>query len=102
MRIDDSSTGPLRPLAPRADVSRPEPVTPRSTPDAPATSARPRRDSVQFSEAGRSMAARPEDRVTGLSAERREAIRQKALGGAYATVEMADQVARRLLARGEL
>ena len=66
-----------------------------------------RSDKVQISDAGRAMAARLEEVGTGgtpaeLSSERADQIRTRILEGAYNSVDMAGEVARRILASGDL
>jgi hypothetical protein len=57
----------------------------------------PRADRVEISEAGRAMAAQG-----ALSPERVADVRQKVAAGAYNTMEVAAEVARRMIARGDL
>ncbi|WP_337172033.1 flagellar biosynthesis anti-sigma factor FlgM [Gemmatimonas aurantiaca] len=65
---------------------------------APAT--RPvKSDSVQISDAGRRMNAEQRD---ALDPDRVAELRQKVLSGAYNTLDVVDQVARRILTRGDL
>jgi anti-sigma28 factor (negative regulator of flagellin synthesis) len=56
-------------------------------------------DSVQISEAARRMIAEQAD---AMSPERIAEIRQKVLTGAYNTLDVVDQVARRIITRGDL
>lgn len=77
------------------------PAVQRSTQDVPAVSA-PRpvtSDSVQISEAGRRLNAEARE---ALDPERVTELRQKVLSGAYNTLDVVDQVARRILTRGDL
>lgn len=76
---------------------------PSSHADAPVV----RRDRVQISDAGRALSARlaadgPERAATPATPERIAALRQKVLDGAYNSLEMVDQVARRILQSGDL
>ncbi|MEO8562958.1 MAG: hypothetical protein ABI601_12825 [bacterium] len=57
-----------------------------------------RTDSVEISSAGRAFAARSD----GVSAERAARIRQNVLGGAYDSVAVVDEVARRILGSGDI
>lgn len=60
-------------------------------------------DSVELSDSGRSMAKRlnVEERAA-LDPERTAELRRKVLEGAYNTLDVVDQVARRILQRGDL
>ncbi|HEX6924996.1 MAG TPA: flagellar biosynthesis anti-sigma factor FlgM [Longimicrobiaceae bacterium] len=63
-------------------------------------------DRVEISEAGRALAARQADnldaRVSELTPERVEEIRQRILEGAYNSIQVVDTVARRMLERGDI
>lgn len=64
-----------------------------------------RADQVQISDAGRALAAQIEGKATpgeGLTAERTAEIRQRIYEGAYNSVEVVEEVARRMLARGDI
>jgi hypothetical protein len=63
-----------------------------------------RTDKVQISDAGRALAAQaaPEDSSAELSPERAAEIRQRILQGAYDSLDVVDQVARRMLAQGDI
>jgi hypothetical protein len=75
---------------------------------ATSASAAPRSDQVQISNAGRALASQAAtgagqtSDVQGLSPERVSEIRDKILQGAYNSVEVVDQVARRMLERGDI
>lgn len=74
---------------------------------APAQPAVPARgsDKVQISDAGRALAAQETgtaEKKEALSPERVAEIRQRVLEGAYNSVEVVDQVARRMLERGDI
>lgn len=56
-------------------------------------------DSVQISDAARRMSAAPRE---SLDPERIAELRQKVYAGAYNTLDVVDQVARRILTRGDL
>lgn len=71
----------------------------------PASAAPQRADRVQISDAGRARAAHATEQDTAaeaLSPERHASIRQSVLEGAYNSVQVVDEVARRILARGDL
>lgn len=56
-------------------------------------------DSVQISDEARRLSAEQKDSV---DPERVNELRQKVLSGAYNSLDMVDQVARRILTRGDL
>jgi flagellar biosynthesis anti-sigma factor FlgM len=56
-------------------------------------------DSVQISDEARRLSAEQKDSV---DPERVSELRQKVLSGAYNSLDMVDQVARRILTRGDL
>ncbi|MEP6619836.1 MAG: hypothetical protein ABJE47_10985 [bacterium] len=58
-------------------------------------------DAVQISDAGRALAARGHSDV-GLTPERTAQIRQRVLDGAYNSLAVVDEVARRVLGSGDL
>jgi negative regulator of flagellin synthesis FlgM len=66
----------------------------------------PRNDRVQISDAGRALAAQETASAKGarteLTPERIGEIRGKILAGAYNSVEVVDEVARRMLERGDV
>jgi len=102
MRINGSIFDPLRPD--RANpVGRPPGSRP-SDPVAPTTGTSPvRSDSVSISDAGRSLAARAQQTTnTTFDPERVAELRTKVLTGAYNTLDVVDQVARRIISRGDL
>lgn len=57
-------------------------------------------DAVQISDAGRALAAR--ENPDGLTPERTAQIRQRVLDGAYNSLAVVDEVARRILGSGDL
>ena len=74
------------------------------TPTAPAPAAS-RQDRVEISDAGRALAAQQggEAEAGGaMSAERLAELRQRVLGGAYNSLAVVDQVARRMLQSGDV
>lgn len=97
MQINGSTFDPLRPdrTTPGVTPAAPRPAD-LASPDSGARS-----DLVEFSSAGRSMAGRIEgDR--GFDLERVAELRTRVMSGAYNTLDIVDQVARRILARGDL
>jgi negative regulator of flagellin synthesis FlgM len=75
-------------------VQRPTPEVAQPSATRPVTS-----DSVQISTEGRRMQAQQRD---VLDPERVAELRTKVLTGAYNTLDVVDQVARRILTRGDL
>ena len=62
-----------------------------------------RGDKVQISDAGRALAAQAANPARGeLTAERVSEVRERILSGAYDSLEIVDQVARRMLASGDI
>ena len=100
MRIDPSSIASIRserPVPASADGQK------SSTNAEPAGESRGARgDSVQISSAGQSLAGRSERVMGELDDQRVSELRARVLGGAYDALDMVDEVARRILARGEL
>ncbi len=75
-----------------------------NTPTAPLASTA-RVDRVEISDAGRALAAQRggESEASGaMSAERLAELRQRVLGGAYNSLDVVDQVARRMLQSGDI
>jgi anti-sigma28 factor (negative regulator of flagellin synthesis) len=102
MRINGSIFDPLRPdrATPLSNpaVQRPGDPSGQGTPNSS-----PKSDSVSFSDAGRSMAARLEQQnQAAFDPERVAELRTKVLNGAYNTLDVVDQVARRILSRGDI
>ena len=99
MKINGSIFDPLRPdrATPGLTPAEPRPADPASPPPAGAVKS----DSVQFSSAGRSMAGRLQG-DQDFDPERVAELRTKVLTGAYNTLDVVDQVARRILSRGDL
>jgi negative regulator of flagellin synthesis FlgM len=95
--------GSYDPIRPDRPVSPVAPTNPQgqaaTTPVAPV----PTTDSVQLSESGKSMSRKldAEYRDT-LAPERTMELRRKVLEGAYNTLDVVDQVARRIMQRGDL
>ena len=95
MRINGSSFDPLRPTpASTPAVQRPSQEITQSPATKPVKS-----DSVQISDAGRRLHT---EQANALNPERVAELRTKVLTGAYNTLDVVDQVARRILTRGDL
>jgi hypothetical protein len=96
---------PTGPAGPRSTLSGGMPAVPAGPADLPGGPAAPsRRDSVQISDAARALggggvadAARPP-----LTAERIAELRRRVVEGAYDALPVAEQVARRLRASGDV
>jgi len=102
MRINGSSFDPLRPdrVNPGGQQAEPRPGDPGARPPVPP---RGKTDTVQISDAGRSLANRTETQQPGtIDPERVAELRTKVLSGAYNSLDVVDTVARRILSRGEL
>ena len=94
MKISGSQFEPLRPPPPgNPSGARAYQQVEQSTSDAAS-----RTDSVQISDAGRQMSANQADAV---NPERIAEIRQKVLQGAYNSLDVVEQVARRIITRGD-
>jgi negative regulator of flagellin synthesis FlgM len=102
MKINSSIFDPLRPdrnstvdpaRGKSADAHKP----------AATTSSQPRSDTVQISDSGRSMAARASaEKPSEMDPAHVADLRRKVYEGAYNSLDVVDQVARRVLARGDL
>ncbi len=93
--IDPNALNGVRPSAQdrQAAARRTEPVA--STPD------RPKQDTVSFSDEARALSTGTSLRAAS-STERVEDVKRRVLMGAYNTAEMAGEVAKRILQRGEI
>lgn len=103
MKINSSIFDPLRPdrTAPVDRTSNGKSGDAKT--QAPTTSSSPKTDSVQISDTGRKMAARAQSQSpTQMDAERVSELRQKVYQGAYNSLDVVDQVARRIMSRGDL
>jgi negative regulator of flagellin synthesis FlgM len=96
MRINGSNFDPIRPERPTTSAV-PEHGRSGRSPVQPSGADPARSDSVQISSAGRHMAA-----SAALDPERTAELRTKVLAGAYNQLDIVDQVARRMLTRGDL
>ena len=94
-RIDPSAAGSIKPGAAERSAPTRRTDTVASTPD------RPKQDTVSFSDEARALANGSSTRAAA-STERLEDVKQRVLLGAYNTAEMAGEVAKRILQRGEL
>lgn len=105
MRINGTTYEPLRPdrniSGPGRGVSVPEGGDSRASDEgragvsAPTTAS----DSVSFSDIGRRLSAAQADT---LDPDRVKELRERVMSGAYNSLEMVDQVARRILSSGDV
>jgi|APMI01.1.fsa_nt_gi anti-sigma28 factor (negative regulator of flagellin synthesis) len=96
MKINGGYFEPLRPTPSGTPaVQRPAQEVPQPNAVRPAKS-----DSVQISTEGRRMQTQQRD--DALEPDRVAELRNKVLTGAYNTLDVVDQVARRILTRGDL
>ena len=103
MKINSSIFDPLRPDRGNAIDRSSNGQSGDSRTQAPTTSSTPKTDSVQISDRGRSLAARAEsDSRTQIDPERVSQLRQKVYQGAYNSLDVVDQVARRVMSSGDL
>ena len=107
MKINGSSYDTLRPAAqkPAAGVQSTSVDAPKAqsttTPTGTTGTSAGRSDSVQFSDAGRALATGGASASGSLSAERVAELRKRVLEGAYNSTHIVDQVAKRILERGD-
>lgn len=104
MKINSSIFDPLRPDRGNSTESTNGTRSGESAkPLAPVAPATQRRDSVQISDTARSLASRADaEQRAQLDPERLAELRRKVYEGAYNALDVVDQVARRILTRGEL
>jgi negative regulator of flagellin synthesis FlgM len=105
MKIDGSNPEVVRPELARPVTGSHAVVSGKTQPAGQARPAVERADSVQISDAGRAMAERTDaarNTADSLSAERAEDIRQRIQSGVYDSAQVAEQVARRMLDRGDV
>ena len=98
MRINGGIFDPLRPDRSVPTVS-PTQVRPQDGAPQPGAPSPSKGDSVSFSNAGRALADRLE---ATFDPERVAELRTRVMTGAYNTLDIVDQVARRMLTRGDL
>ena len=104
MKINSSIFDPIRPdrgtQVDPANATHSSGVIKPVSPVAPIST---RTDSVQISDTGRSLASRAQaDERARMDPERVAELRQKVYEGAYHALDVVDQVARRILTRGDL
>lgn len=104
MKINNSIFDPLRPdRNSPADSTSAARSGGTAKPVSPAQPVSSRRDSVQISDSARTLASRAEsDERAKMDPERVAELRRKVYEGAYNTLDVVDQVARRILTRGDI
>lgn len=101
MKINPNASELLRSEQTRA--ARPVESATSRPEQAPARSSTPRSDSVQISDAGRALAGQASGAEGAeLSPERVIELRRRVLEGAYNSVQLAGEVAQRMLQRGDV
>jgi anti-sigma28 factor (negative regulator of flagellin synthesis) len=102
MKINGNRSEPLRPAKPTTAVQGTPADAPKSQPTGGASgNAGARSDSVQISDTGRALATGGPSGSSSLSADRVAELRKKVLEGAYNSTHVVDQVAKRILERGD-
>lgn len=104
MKINSSIFDPLRPdRATQTDSTSANRAGGTAKPVSPAAPASARGDSVQISDSARKLASRAEsDDRAQMDPERVQQLRKKVYEGAYNSLDVVDQVARRILTRGDI
>jgi anti-sigma28 factor (negative regulator of flagellin synthesis) len=101
-----AATAPTAPAAPATGAAEAPKAKSGPPAHAPAHGYRARQDSVTISNDARTLAAGGPDASQGarapLTAERVDELRKKVLEGAYDQAHVVDQVAKRLLASGDV
>jgi anti-sigma28 factor (negative regulator of flagellin synthesis) len=92
MKITGTTPASIRPADAKASATTQPQTQPAAKPAAV------RNDSVQISDAGRALSGSD----SSLSPERAAQIRQRVLSGAYHSAEMAGEVAKRMLEKGDV
>jgi anti-sigma28 factor (negative regulator of flagellin synthesis) len=104
MKINSSIFDPLRPDrgAPAESANNPR-TNGTAKPVTPVSPASARRDTVQISDSARTLASRAEsDNRAQMDPERVAELRKKVYEGAYNALDVVDQVARRMITRGDI
>jgi anti-sigma28 factor (negative regulator of flagellin synthesis) len=101
MKINGTGSEALRPAAgkPVGGAKGTAADAPKSQPGGAGA---PRSDSVQISDAGRALSTGGPSGSGALSAERVAELRKRVLEGAYNSTQVVDQVAKRILERGDV
>lgn len=104
MKINSSIFDPLRPdRTTQTGSTSADRAGGVAKPVAPAAPVKSRSDSVHISDSARSMASRAEQEERAqMDPARVSELRKKVYEGAYNSLDVVDQVARRVLTRGDL
>ena len=104
MKINSSIFDPLRPdRTTSTDSTSANRAGGIAKPVSPAASVSSRRDTVQISDSARTLASRAEsDERAQMDPARVSELRKKVYEGAYNSLDVVDQVARRILTRGDI
>ena len=94
-RIDPNALGGVKPNVSERSAPAKRTETVATTPD------RPKQDTVSFSDEARALASGSSTKAA-TSSERVADVKQRVLMGAYNTAEMAGEVAKRILQRGDI
>ena len=102
MKINGTRSEALRPAVttPAGGVQGTPADAPKTQPSTGAPSGARGSDSVQISDAGRALSG--SSSAGGLSADRVAELRKRVLEGAYNSTQVVDQVAKRILERGDV
>ena len=98
MKINGNASQPIRPTAKPVDGAKGTADAPKTQPTGAGST---RNDSVQISDAGRALSTGGPSGSGAMSAERVAELRKKVLEGAYNSTQVVDQVAKRILERGD-
>jgi hypothetical protein len=103
MRIDGTTYEPLRPNRPVTGPGRDRPLgdkgEARATEEGRSGASSAASDQVQFSDVGRRLSAAQAD---SIDPDRVKELRERVMSGAYNSLEMVEQVARRILDSGDV
>lgn len=104
MKIHDTRTPAIQPgTTPATSLPAVGPAVGAGDQAGPTEARRPRRDSVELSPAAQAMTTGATDQASAtLSPERLAEIRQRIQSGAYDSLAVVDEVARRILDRGDI
>ncbi|MEO7363595.1 MAG: flagellar biosynthesis anti-sigma factor FlgM [Gemmatimonadaceae bacterium] len=104
MKINSSIFDPLRPdRTTSTDSTSATRAGGNAQPVSPVAPVSSRRDSVQISDSARTLASRAESNERAqLDPARVSELRKKVYEGAYNSLDVVDQVARRILTRGDI
>jgi anti-sigma28 factor (negative regulator of flagellin synthesis) len=102
MKIHGHRSEALRPASQTPAVQSPTTDSPKAQPTSGGTTGAPRSDSVQISDAGRALSTGATPAGGSLTTERVAELRKRVLEGAYNANHVVNQVATRILERGDV